>query len=175
MDGKSNVWFAIAIILVWLALMWMVLSPTKAHAEPLEWNEERIPTADLIDRDLLIKYEEYRQNQINLLARMIKFEVGNKSSDCKQAVAQTPLNRLRSGKWGDTLEEVLYYPNAYSMADNGEPSAEDYEIAEWVLDHPNVFPSNMYYFREDHYHRFGIPYTHIDGTYFSCEEEATWN
>lgn len=119
---------------------------------------------------------EFSKADIELLERVCMSEAGISSSDEKQAIVTTILNRLRSGIWGNTLEEVIYYPNAYSTQDNGEPTAECHECVMAAINNPCAFPSNMYYFRTDKYHSFGYEYCHIGNTYFSLNDKnATWS
>lgn len=133
------------------------------------------PAAVVSEED---KYQEYRAHMIDVLARVIMSENGQKDNDCKQATAQTVLNRLTDGRWGHTIDEVVNYPNAYSTYDNGDPNVDCYIMAEWTLDHPNVFPINMFYFREGDYHeeKEGLmtDYRPLNGTYFSTEGEPIW-
>lgn len=144
----------------------------KYELEPIEVRAE-LNAESVLD----LRYQEWREHQIYVLATVIMSENGLKDNDCKQATAQTVLNRLRSGKWGNTIDEVVNYPNAY--ATDQEPNEDCYVMAEWTLDHPDVFPVNMYYFREGDYHHWeekGVKdYLAIDGTYFSTEGEARWS
>lgn len=144
----------------------------KYELEPIEVRAE-LNAESVLD----LRYQEWREHQIYVLATVIMSENGLKDNDCKQATAQTVLNRLRSGKWGNTIDEVVNYPNAYAL--DQEPNEDCYVMAEWTLDHPEVFPVNMYYFREGDYHHWeekGVKdYLAIDGTYFSTEGEARWS
>lgn len=140
------------------------LAPIEVRAE---FNAESV---------LNLRYQEWREHQIYVLATVIMSENGYKDNDCKQATAQTVLNRLQDGRWGSTIDEVVSYPNAY--ATDQEPNEECYIMAEWTLDHPNVFPVNMYYFREGDYHQWdekGVEdYIELDGTFFSTEGKPIW-
>lgn len=123
-----------------------------------------------------LRYQEWREHQIFVLATVIMSENGYKDNDCKQATAQTVLNRLQDGRWGNTIDEVVNYPNAY--ATNQEPNEDCLIMAEWVFDHPDVFPVNMFYFKEGDYHHWeekGVEdYTELDGTFFSTEGKPIW-
>jgi hypothetical protein len=55
-----------------------------------------MPTYTLEDRDYLI--------------RTIAFEAAGESDEGKAAVAHVILTRMRSGKWGDTIKEVVTHP-----------------------------------------------------------------
>ena len=119
-----------------------------------------------------LRYQEWRRHQIYVIATVIMSENGHKNPDCMQATGQTVTNRLRDGRWGSTIDEVVNYPNAY--ATNQEPNEECLAVAEWVLDHPDVFPANMFYFKEGSYRSWATDYTQIDGTCFSTEGVARW-
>ena len=54
-----------------------------------------------------------------LLERCVEAEAGNQGRLGKAYVCDVILNRLDSGRWGDTLEEVILYPNAFSVVSNG--------------------------------------------------------
>lgn len=113
----------------------------------------------------------YTQEEIDLMARVVMSEASILPIEGKQAVAQTVLNRLESGHWGDTISEVIYYPYAYSTADNGAPSEDCYYAVMGAIDYPNAFPTDMYYFRTDYPHSFGYEYLIIGNTYFNTEKD----
>jgi len=150
------------------------------HAEAVAPERELKPIEVRAEFDaesvLDLRYQEWREHQIYVLATVIMSENGYKDNDCKQATAQTVLNRLQDGRWGNTIDEVVSYPNAY--ATNQEPNEECYIMAEWTLDHPNVFPANMFYFKEGDYHQWeekGVEdYIELDGTFFSTEGKPIW-
>lgn len=110
------------------------------------------------------------QEDIDLMARVVMSEASILSFDAKQAIAQTIVNRVRTDfndfKNMNTVTEVVNYPNAYSTQDNGKPNADCYYAVEIALT-VEAFPDDMFWFREDYYHEFGIPYMNIGSTYFS--------
>lgn len=106
--------------------------------------------------------------EIDLMARVVMSEASILGFDAKQAIAQTIVNRVRDGKWGSTITEVVSYPNSYSTYNNGYPNADCYEAVRYALMY-EAFPTDMFYFRTDYYHNFGYPYCHIENTYFSTE------
>jgi len=50
----------------------------------------------------------------HILAKNIYYESGVEGYSGKLAVAQVTLNRLESGKWGNTIKEVVYSPSQFS-------------------------------------------------------------
>ena len=126
----------------------LMLSPMKVYAY------ER---ADVTDEEMM------------LMARCVMSEAGSEPFECKIAVAETIVNRTLSEDplFPDTVTDVLYQDNQYSMADNGEVTDECYEAVEIALNEP-YFDKEILYFRLEHYHNFATPYKKIGKTYFSC-------
>ena len=146
---------------------------------------EPIPFEEQIEHDLEVKHQEWfmeqeteevkylidvTQEDIDLMARVVMSEASILSPDAKQAVAQTIVNRVRTDykefKNQNSVSEVVFYPNAYSTQDNGEPDADCYSAVEAALMYEG-FPTDMFWFKEGNYHDFGTDYCHIGTTYFS--------
>ena len=134
-------------------------------------SEEIIETIDITEEqteDICSYYvtdEEY-----NLLLRVCMSECGGKYGeplDGKIAVVETILNR--SDIFGMSIEEVVYEPNQYSVADNGEPDETVREAVDIALS-SNTYPDDMIYFRAGYYHSFGTPYKQIGNHYFKTRE-----
>ena len=113
----------------------------------------------------------FTQAEIDLMARVVMSESSVEPFEVKQGVAQTILNRLYSDKYPDTVDEVI--EESYSIADNGDPTDDCYEAVKIAIDNPYIFPTDMYWFRSKHYHRFGYAYMHMPGTntWFSTESD----
>lgn len=64
--------------------------------------------------------------EVWLLACIIDWEAGSESYEGKLAVANVVLNRVKSGKWGNSITSVIYAPKQFSgVSDgNGNPSAK---------------------------------------------------
>ena len=54
-----------------------------------------------------------------LMACCVSAEVGSSSYECQLAVANVILNRLKSGKYGPDVSDVIYAKNQFSVAKNG--------------------------------------------------------
>lgn len=197
MNGRLNVAIVLLgyLIAILLIILIIITHSTKKTEYDLSIPEEPIPLEERIEHDLDVKFEEW-QNKVfenieeveepvyliivteeekALMARVVMSEVGSDyiDFDIKQAVASTIVNRVRSGKWGETVTDVVTYPHAYWMGDNGEPTADCWEAVETALT-IEAFPADMYYFKEGSYHDFGYPCMRIGNTYFS-KEKAVWD
>ena len=194
-------WLAVAVIVlahlililaVIIISILFLMKPKEVEIEEPVFEEEPLSLEEMLEHDLAFKFAVWEYQQIDveeveepeylidvteediaLMARVVMSEVGADriDIDVKQAVAQTIVNRVRDGRWGTTVTEVVTYPNAYSTADNGEPTAECWDAVEAALLY-EAFPLDMFYFRENHYHSFGEPYLKLGTTFFSTEKTA---
>lgn len=92
---------------------------------------------------------ELTWEQQQLLAKLIWLEARGESAEGQQAVAEVVLNRLVSGKFGSTLEEVIYGEGQFrSTPFLGEAEAwqAQYEALDAALSGPNILPMNVMYF-----------------------------
>jgi len=58
--------------------------------------------------------QEIDNSEVECLARNIYFEARNQPIEGQEAVAHVTLNRLKSGKHGDSICKVVYQPYAFS-------------------------------------------------------------
>lgn len=128
---------------------------------------------------LLLSYDKniyISDEDKELIARCVMSEAGGESEACQEAVAAVILNRYMSPRYPDNLSNIIV-PGQFSLQDNGEITTEVYlSVSRALVNYGTgmqCIPYNCYYFRAGKYHDFGIPYTHIDNTYFSLSEEAT--
>lgn len=108
---------------------------------------------------------ELTQYNIELLARVCMSEAANEPFMGKVAVVMTVLNRCDA--WDLTTEQVVYAPQQYWTGNNGTPTEECFSAVAFAIENRDIFPSDMMYFRNKHYHTFGTPYTVIGNHYFS--------
>lgn len=127
---------------------------------------EIIPTPTILPEVEIIP--EFSDEDIALIARVTMSESSTQSFDVQVAVAQTVINRVHSGNFGDTVSDVVYADGQYSTADNGEPSTQIYDaVNEAITNMP--YPYDMYYFRQWHYHKWAKDYKQLGDLYFSLE------
>lgn len=98
-------------------------------------------------------YYNITQEERDILAKLVYLEAGTCGSQCQRAVVSVVFNRLEAGYWGDTLEEVIYYKDAFSPAYLIEscerPPQEVYDAVDYVLQNGPTVPSEVRYFRAD--------------------------
>ena len=113
----------------------------------------------------------FTQAEIDLMARVVMSESSVEPYEVKVGVAQTMINRLLSDEFPDSIYEVV--DGQYSTTNNGDPNEDCYDAVYAVINNPYIYPSDMFWFRSKHYHKFANPYMHIPGTntYFSTKTD----
>lgn len=111
--------------------------------------------------------------EVHLLSTLVYLEGGTESFECQKAIASTVINRMLAS--GDTLIEVVYADNQYSVAsqlNSASPSISTENAVTEVLNHGTTLPIYVTYFRAGHYHDWGdqVPYCSIDNTYFTYSQ-----
>ena len=92
---------------------------------------------------------ELTWDEQQLLAKLIWLEARGESPEGQQAVAEVALNRLVSGKFGSTLQEVIYGEGQFRTTPFlGEAEAwqAQYEAIDAALSGPNILPMDVMYF-----------------------------
>ncbi len=97
------------------------------------------------------------------IARVVEAEAGNQCDYGKKLVADTILNRLDSGEFPDTVEEVINQDNQY--ADGILASDETIRIV--LEEYQNRTNYEVLYFRTEQYHSFAEKFHKIGDHYFS--------
>jgi spore germination cell wall hydrolase CwlJ-like protein len=152
-------------------------------AEPSETETEVDIETEIeteIDTEVEITYYSawmdryFTEDEFALICTTVFCESGGCNSKTQRMVALTILNQINSGKFGDTVREVIYKKNNFSVT-----KWKDFENRGWtskveqsVLDalEENEHPRDMYYFRTSKYHDFGKPYKRSENVYFSTHK-----
>lgn len=116
-----------------------------------------------------ITLEEFR-----LICNTVYCEAGNQSIETQIMAALTILNRLNSKDYPDTVKEVIYQDEQYSVTqwtgfENYGWTCSVEQAVTYALE-VNDYPEDMFFFRTEHYHEFGQPYKVSDDLYFSTAD-----
>jgi spore germination cell wall hydrolase CwlJ-like protein len=82
----------------------------KMHEDSIESRLDNIEEVIVATRYRV----NYTKADVDCLAKNIYYEAGNQSDTGKYAVATVTLNRLRVGRWGNTVCKVVYSPAQFS-------------------------------------------------------------
>lgn len=119
---------------------------------------------------------EIFKEEFELLCRTTYCEAGNQDLETQTMVCLTILNRYANKDieaFQGSLHDVVYGKNAYQVT-----TWDDFETREWTEQVEvavrnamayNNHPSDMYYFRTEHYHTFGQPYMVSGALWFSTQ------
>ena len=149
----------------------------EVHAEPIYIVEDlsgghetvEVETVEEISEVAELPVEEKKPilSDEEIIAMVVDIEAGvDADMIAKVAVASVVLNRCDA--WGMTVESVIYQKDQFAIAKSY--TADDLRAVEIAQEARDLFPSNMLYFRNKHYHSFGKPYMEIGGNYFSLSE-----
>lgn len=94
-------------IAVCFLLLALIHTPVKLGAE----NAIKITPDDVS--------EEIRQGEMELIAQLVQAEAGNQGLSGMRLVVDVVLNRVESDKFPNTVEDVIFQKNAFSVIDDG--------------------------------------------------------
>lgn len=84
--------------------------------------KEKLQEEERIKKETEVKYRDevdYTQEDLKLLACLVHAEAGDQSYEGKLAVANVVLNRVKSSKYANTIEAVIYQPGQFTVARSG--------------------------------------------------------
>lgn len=65
-------------------------------------------------------------------------------------IGSVVLNRVLDGRWGSTIDSVVYYPNQFYQASGGEnweSTDKSYQIARFLMVYGTIDASPLYFFK----------------------------
>ena len=155
---------------------------TEAHAEitnvvatvdPIEVVEIVEPVA-LLDAPQIVEEEPdlpLTNAEIDLIALVTMAEAEGESEQGKRLVISTILNRVEDKRFPNTVNGVVYQPNAFEVMHNGrinrcyvQESIRELVISELY----NRSNREVIYFRTGHYSSYGTPLFKVGNHYFSA-------
>lgn len=118
--------------------------------------------------DFYISEDDYK-----LLLTTTFCESGNQPLETQHMTALVILNRVVAGMGGDTVRDIVYAKNAFSVIhwsnfeDRGWTERVEQAVELALKENPH--PRNMYYFRTKHYHSWAEDYMKSGDVYFSTK------
>ncbi len=116
-----------------------------------------------------------------MLARLVYPEGNTESIECQKAIVSVVINRWQDGAWGNTLEDVVYYPSQFTPAPliaETIPTQTNYDAVDYIIKNGSILPKYCMYFRANYgfastwwgdygYHE----YVQVDNTFFGYFEK----
>ena len=159
--------------IILLLILYIITIPPKVEIKEVE--KEVIVEVEKEVVVEVVKEPTYIYNitseEREMLARLVYREANVESLECQMAVVSVVVNRWKDGRWGDTLEDVVYSPYQFTPASllyQTTPTELNYTAVDLVLQNGCILPPYCLYFRADyHFDWDGYkPYTQIDCTCF---------
>lgn len=176
----------LAIVLILTILMFVVLAIILAvtlpdnDAKGMQQEEVVVKQTAKSKAKVQEKKAHYQisDDERELLAKLVHCEASRCSTECKYDVVSVVFNRLEAGKWGDSLEDVVYYKNAFTPVLEGKlerttPTKADYAAVDYVVKNGPTLPTYVRYFRTSYdfnwegYENYKV----IDNVYFGYFED----
>ena len=155
--------------IILLLILFIIIIPPKVEIKEVEKEVIKEVIVE-VEKEPTYKYN-VTSTEREMLARLVYREANTESLECQMAIVSVVINRWQDGRWGDTLEDVIYSPYQFTPANllyKTTPTELNYTAVDLVLQNGCTLPPYCMYFRADHH--FGCngykPYTQIDTTCF---------
>lgn len=176
MEEQKRTYYCIIIKLISIIiLLCIIIAIIPKETETIEVVKE-------VEKEVIVEVEkeptyvyDITSTEREMLARLVYQEANTESLECQMAVASVVINRWRDGRWGDTLEEVIYSPYQFTPANllyKTTPTELNYTAVDLVLQNGCILSPYVMFFRTDHHFDWNgyRPYTQIDYTCFGYFE-----
>ena len=141
-------------------------------------NQLEVPTIDQLNNTAQESKYAYDITSVEreMLARLVYREANTESIECQEAIVSVAINRWQDGRWGDTLEEVVYAKDQLSPANLlycTTPNETNYEAVDEVIQNGCTIPEYVLFFRADYHFKWDgyKAYQKIDSTCFGYMKE----
>ena len=113
-----------------------------------------------------------------MLAKLLYCEGRGESIECQRAIVSVVFNRLDSGKWGNSLNNVVYAEGQFEPVTTGllkkaKPSQTQYDAVDYIIENGVTIPTWVLFFRASYHFNWNgyVPYKKIDRTCFGYLEK----
>ena len=163
--------------IILLLILYIVIIPPQVEIKEIE--KEIVVEVEKEVMIEVVKEPTYAYNitseEREMLARLVYREANIESLECQMAVISVVINRWQDGRWGDTLEDVVYSPYQFTPANllyQTTPTELNYTAVDLVIQNGCTLPPYCMYFRADYHFSWNgyKPYTQIDCTCFGYFE-----
>ena len=163
--------------IILLLILFIIIMPSKVEIKEVE--KEIIIE---VEKEVIVEVVKeptcaynITSEEREMLARLVYREANMESLECQMAVVSVVINRWQDGRWGNTLEEVVYSPCQFTPANllyQTTPTELNYTAVDLVLQNGcTLLPYVMYFRADHHFDWYGYkPYTQIDYTCFGYFE-----
>ena len=176
--GYCRIIVSLAAVILLLIIFIVVRSPKTEIQEVVIETEKEVVVE--VTKEPTYVYN-ITSTEREMLARLVYREANTEGLECQIAIVSVVINRWQDGRWGDTLEDVVYSPYQFSPSGllyKTTPNETNYEAVDYVIKNGSIFPKHVMFFRAD----FGFSntdwvnegyreYIQLDDTFFGYFEK----
>lgn len=178
MKNVKNVNYISAVIVACMSLLVMAAVCVYSCDTNDMLNQLDVLTIDQLNNtEQELKYAyDITSVEREMLARLVYREANTESIECQEAIVSVVINRWQDGRWGDTLEKVVYAKDQFTPASLlycTTPNETNYEAVDEVIQNGCTIPEYVLFFRADYHFKWKgyRAYQKIDSTCFGYLEE----
>jgi len=109
---------------------------SQSNATPVSLSSEQFTIQPVVQTTHFTKVGiKEVETDLECLAKNVYYEAAFEPLKGKQAIAQVTINRLKTGRWGNTICEVVYAPSQFSWTlklDNHKPQGKEWIVSQQV-------------------------------------------
>ena len=152
-----------------MAIIYYASEDSIPELEPVPIEvEETLTEIEESEPHEVIPVKEPFYSDEELIAMVVNAESGGEPMIGKVAVASVVLNRC--DYYDQTVESIVYAKDQFAISKIY--TSDDLRAVEIAKENRDLFPNNMLYFRNKHYHKFGEEYMVIGSHYFSLAKNG---
>ena len=178
MENTKNVIYVGAVIIACILLLAMAATCVRSCDTDYMLNQLDMLNIDPTNNIEQMPQYTYEITSVEreMLARLVYREANTESIECQEAIVSVVINRWQDGRWGDTLEEVVYAKDQFSPANLlycTTPNETNYKAVDNVIQNGCTVPEYILFFRADYHFKWKgyRAYQKIDSTCFGYLEE----
>ena len=163
--------------IILLLIFYILIVPPKIEIKEVEKEVivevEKEVTVEVVKEP--INAYNITSEEREMLARLVYLEANTESLECQMAIVSVVINRWQDGRWGNTLEDVVYAPYQFTPSNliyQTTPTELNYTAVDLVLQNGCTLSPYVMFFRTNHHFDWQgyKPYTQIDYTCFGYFE-----
>lgn len=125
------------IIVSLLVFMFLILPSNKVLAQGSNLDDKFIPAVKTNSKEERKAVINLTNEEVLLLSKLVTSEARGESYEGQIAVAAVVINRVRDSRFPNSIEDVIYQRNAFSVVKNGtinmSPTDQAYKAAQDAL------------------------------------------
>lgn len=141
------------IIVSLLVFTCVIFNPNKGFAEVDDIEDKSISTVKTNAKEERKAVINLTNEEVLLLSKLVTSEARGESYEGQVAVAAVVINRVKDSRFPNSIEDVIYQKNAFSVVKNGSinmsPTDEAYKAAQAALYGEDPTEESVYFWNPE--------------------------